>query len=158
MEIAITEQTQVRNLHFKWTISRGQNTYGYNICTLLVDGEKVASCNGGGYDMQGTAYANWLQNAYQSRLAMFMIENGVNEQTPCNTYSTKNGVIRRYELSGYYGMWMSVNPDGKSEVILDGGCGFSCMEKIAKAIGIRLKWNKESDRYKNHSFYTVFID
>lgn len=28
------------NLYFKWTISKGRNTYGYNICTLLVDGEK----------------------------------------------------------------------------------------------------------------------
>lgn len=41
-------------LQFKWTISRGRDTYGYNICSLYVDGKKVSGCSGGGYDMMGT--------------------------------------------------------------------------------------------------------
>ena len=41
---------------FKWTVSRGRYTYGYNICTMYLhrrngDKVKVSSCNGGGYDM-----------------------------------------------------------------------------------------------------------
>ena len=35
-------------LTFKWTVSKGRETYGHNICTLFVDGKKIASCNGGG--------------------------------------------------------------------------------------------------------------
>jgi len=55
-------------LEFKWTVSRGRDTDGYNICSLYVDGRKVASCNGGGYDMKGTALGNWIAKAYADRL------------------------------------------------------------------------------------------
>ncbi len=48
------------DLHFRWTISRGRDTYGYNICTLLVDDEKVSACNGGGYDMEGSCFGDWI--------------------------------------------------------------------------------------------------
>ncbi len=78
----ITTETNVRNLHFKFTTSRGRDTYGYNICTLLVDGEKVAKCIGGGYDMQGTAFGEWLQNYFQATLLKFMNDSGINEMPP----------------------------------------------------------------------------
>jgi hypothetical protein len=55
-------------LEFRWTVSRGRDSYGYNICSLYVDGRKVSSCNGGGYDMQGTALGNWIAKAYADRL------------------------------------------------------------------------------------------
>lgn len=55
-------------LEFKWTVSRGRETYGYNICTLFVDGSKVAACNGGGYDMQGTSLGDWVARTYRDRL------------------------------------------------------------------------------------------
>lgn len=147
-----------KSLHFKWTVSRGRDTYGYNICTLLVDGEKVSKCMGGGYDMQGTAFGEWLQNAYQTELVKFMNDNGINELPPCNSYETKNGTIRRYELPGYYGMSLHVGPKGDVKVYLDGACGFSSIQRIAESIGIKLQWNKESDKYKNHSFYTAILD
>lgn len=49
-------------------MSRGRDTYGYNICSLYVDGHKVASCNGGGYDMQGTALGDYIERAYAKEL------------------------------------------------------------------------------------------
>lgn len=55
-------------LEFKWTVSRGRDTYGYNICSLYVDGQKVSACNGGGYDMKGTALGNWIARTYADRL------------------------------------------------------------------------------------------
>lgn len=55
-------------LEFKWTVSRGRDTYGYNICTLRVDGQKVSSCNGGGYDMKGTSLGNWAERAFSAEL------------------------------------------------------------------------------------------
>lgn len=158
MKQLISEKTQVKNLHFKWTVSRGRETYGYNICTLLVDGDKVASCNGGGYDMQGTAFGEWIQNAYQDRLKKLCYDNGINEQMPVRTYTGKNGTTySSYILKNYYGLTLT-NHGGLDNVTLDGGCGMSSMQKIAEAIGITLKWNKESDKYKNHSFYTAFIN
>lgn len=57
-----------RYLEFKWTVSRGRDTYGYNICTLYVDGEKVARCNGGGYDMAGTCLGDFVARQYADRL------------------------------------------------------------------------------------------
>src|SRR5215813_1314455 len=55
-------------LKFKWTVSRGRNSYGYNICSLYVEGRKVSACNGGGYDMEGTALGNWVARRYADRL------------------------------------------------------------------------------------------
>ena len=33
----------MKTLKFKYTTSRGRNSYGYNICSLWVDNEKVSS-------------------------------------------------------------------------------------------------------------------
>ena len=56
------------SLEFRWTVSRGRDTYGYNICTLYADGVKVARCNGGGYDMKGTCYGDFIAKYYPERL------------------------------------------------------------------------------------------
>lgn len=56
------------HLKFRWTVSRRRDTYGYNICTLYVDGKKAARCNGGGYDMKGTCLGSWMARAYADRL------------------------------------------------------------------------------------------
>lgn len=55
-------------LEFLWTVSRGRDTYGYNICSLYVDGFKKASCNGGGYDMRGTSLGNWIASEFKDSL------------------------------------------------------------------------------------------
>ena len=55
-------------LVFKWGVSRGRATYGYSICSLYVNGKKVAMCNGGGYDMQGTVFGNWIASKFKDEL------------------------------------------------------------------------------------------
>jgi hypothetical protein len=55
-------------LEFRWSVSRGRDTYGYNICTLYLNGRKVARCNGGGYDMKGTCYGSFIASHYANRL------------------------------------------------------------------------------------------
>lgn len=55
-------------LEFKWTVSRGRDTYGYNICTLYADGTRVARCNGGGYDMEGTVLGSFIARNFRDRL------------------------------------------------------------------------------------------
>lgn len=55
-------------LEFKWTISRGRDTYGYNICSLWVDDKKVESCNGGGYDMPGECLSSWIKSEFKDQL------------------------------------------------------------------------------------------
>ena len=53
---------------FKWTKSKGRWTYNYNICTCLIDGEKVGQCMRGGYDMKGEAFAEFINSAYREEL------------------------------------------------------------------------------------------
>jgi hypothetical protein len=55
-------------MQFKWTKSRAEDTYGYNICSLWVNEYKVASTVGGGYDMQGVVLAKWLVKNFQKEL------------------------------------------------------------------------------------------
>ena len=56
------------NLKYRWTQSKARDSYGYNICTLLVDGERVARCNGGGYDMTGTSLGQWVEGKFRKEL------------------------------------------------------------------------------------------
>lgn len=55
-------------LSFKWTVSRARDTYGYNICTLRVNGKVVSRCNGGNYDMPGTCLGHFFDTAYAERI------------------------------------------------------------------------------------------
>lgn len=148
----------IYNLHFKWTFSRGRDTSGYNICTLLVNGNKAGKCMGGGYDMQGTSFAEWLQAAFQCELHNLLVAKGIRTRNAHNSYEEKGGVTSVYSLPEFYGMNYYVKANGDSHVVLDGACGFDSMRRIAEAIGIKLQWNKESGRYKNHTFYTAIIN
>jgi hypothetical protein len=152
---------KIKNLHFKWTVSRGRDTYGYNIVTLYVDGEKKGRCNGGGYDMQGTAFAQWLASDYQAELQELFKDEIAQLKTALDEkYSYEDGKKGKVYYSSnksFYGNDIYYRPsDSKVWVSLDGACGFSSIETIANHIGITLKWNKESDRYKNDSWYTAF--
>ncbi len=102
------ENMKQKFLTFKWTVSRGRNTYGYNICSLYVDGTKVTSCNGGGYDMEGTCLGDWLEKQFKEE-------------------------IKTLDLDKYYGLL-----EHEGVRYLDGACGFSSMEKVAYALGYKL--------------------
>jgi hypothetical protein len=115
-------------LTFKWTTSRGRNTYGYNICSLYVDGKKVASCSGGGYDMQGSCFGDWLEKQFKEEIKTLDVD-------------------KYYGLSEYNGVRH-----------LDGTCGLSSMRNIANAIGYKLVTlpsnNKNEDYYLFQQFET----
>lgn len=55
-------------LEFRWTTSRARDTYGYNVCSLFVNGDRVSRCNGGGYDMKGTALGDFIAKYFADRL------------------------------------------------------------------------------------------
>lgn len=55
-------------LEEKWSVSKGIYTFGYNICSLWHGAIKVATCNGGGYDMQSTVISNFINLYFQDRL------------------------------------------------------------------------------------------
>lgn len=157
---------ETKQLHFKWTVSRGQDTYGYNICTLLVDGEKKGACNGGGYDMEGTCLALWLQSDYQDKLKILFADE-IKQVSEKPQSEGKNWEGKPYKSSHetvdcrdhFYGARaVKRNKTKECGIELDGGCGFTSIERIAQAIGIKLKWNPESNKSTNHTYYTAIIE
>ena len=119
-------------LKFKWTVSRGRETYGYNIVSLYVDDVKVSSCNGGGYDMQGTVLGEWVMDNFQDKI----------RKLPSNYGSGDN-------KKGFYGLSFYNSKTKKTQhrwsknvkrAYIDGACGQSEVEKIMKAIGLKLKY------------------
>ncbi len=180
----------IKTLEFKWTVSRGRDTYGYNICTLYADGRKVSQCNGGGYDMEGTCLGNFIASHYADRL-LKLTESQFPERTEWQG-TFKDG--KRVSLGrGFYGLSFH-NPNydpGKAVLkrapvfgedkdagktveqceaegtslgleryqafhsasspmptalhrvpLIDGACGRSSVESIAKAIGLTFEWCK----------------
>lgn len=56
-------------LTIRWGTSRGADSYGYTTCSLRNHrGERVAACNGGGYDMRGTVIGNWIAATFPKEL------------------------------------------------------------------------------------------
>lgn len=127
------------HLTLSWSTSRGQDTYGYNICRL--DDNKTGKryrCMGGGYDMRATVIGKYLQDVFQAELSQ-LVESRKAELVDCGY-----GVKGWRKLPDLYGM--TISPAGK--IYLDGACGDSCMVDIAAAIGIRITtdYNRRTDR------------
>ena len=139
-------------LAIKWTTSRGRNTYGWNIVTLTdTNTGKRYQTNGGGYDMTGTVFGDWLADVYQDRLMKIAdqaYESYTRNAKDAETYYTRTG-----NDDGFYGMsyYDSTTPDGK-HVSLDGATGLESMRRIAKAIGVETRSTVDS---KGHT--TGFI-
>lgn len=146
-------------LEFKWTVSRGRETYGYNICSLYVNREKVSSCNGGGYDMQGTSFGNWLQDDFQAELLALVKKTGLKNfsQWGLDTKESKDPGRHSSGASKepFYGATVYTRKGKAEKVSLDGGCGMDSIRKIFEALGYRLEWLIISDRHKNSSFFTI---
>jgi hypothetical protein len=59
----------------RWGTSRGQNSYGYTTCSLRNDrGQKIAACNGGGYDLKGTVLGDWIAKTFAKELMALRLE------------------------------------------------------------------------------------
>jgi hypothetical protein len=127
------------SLHFKYGTSRARDTYGYNLVTLYVDGAKVARECGGGYDMQGAALGQWVQNAFQSEL--IAMSDRVASEFPRvgGEYAGRARHYSREERPGQlYGMSL-ITEDGKpSKVSIDGACGWSSVRAILDALGFEI--------------------
>ena len=118
----------LKRLNISWSTSRGRDTYGYNICRL--DDSRTRKryrCMGGGYDMIGTVFGEWLTDMHAPQLAAL--------------FASREHVDAGYAVKGYrkipdlYEVTMS--PDGK--VHCDGACGIESMIRIAEAIGLQVQ-------------------
>jgi hypothetical protein len=127
------------SLQFKYSTSRARDTYGYNLVTLYVDGVKVARECGGGYDMQGAALGQWVQNAFQSEL-IAMSDRAHAEYPRVNGEHTgKNRHYSREERPALmYGMALITDNGNPLEVTIDGACGWSSVRAILDALGFEI--------------------
>lgn len=124
--------TDATYLQIKWTTSRGAETYGWNVVTLTdtATGKRYRA-NGGGYDMQGTVFADWLQDTHQDELRKIATQAHTTWQAVADgpwSHETNR--------DGLYGMAFYAH-DGR--VVLDGACGLSSIERVADAIGLDVR-------------------
>lgn len=115
----------MNHLTLSWSVSRGADTYGYNICRLdSRDSGRRYRCMGGGYDMTGTVFGDWLEAEHQDKLRQLT---GWESKDYGNTDWKAHADL--------YGAFL--RPDGS--VSLDGGCGLACMIRVAEAIGLEIE-------------------
>ena len=98
-------------LTMTWSTSRGRDTYGWNICSLK-GGAKTYRTMGGGYDMEGTVLADYLEAEHQEALQRLAKD--------------KAQAIKLY--GKLYGMTALSN----GQVLLDGACGLSSIKTLQK--------------------------
>ena len=139
-------QEKKYNLKFKWTTSKAQDTYGYNICTLLVDSQKVSRCNGGGYDMKGTCLGDWVAKEFKKDLLKFKQDfYGLTFHNP--NWKPSEEIIKREKegkslgLERYQDFYKQSSklPTEKHTIPqINGACGFSSVEKILNHLGFKI--------------------
>lgn len=120
------------HLNISWSVSRGSDTYGYNICRLddTRTGKRYRTC-GGNYDMIGTVLGDWLADACQDELQALVAD------LPKQKYGCTNYQVIAEEINPrFYGL--TISPEGK--VCLDGACGSSSIQRIGEALGLKFQW------------------
>ena len=123
-------KNQINKLSLSWGISKGRDTLGYNICRLddRNNGRRFRAI-GGGCDMIGTVFGEWLEANYQKELL------GIQ----CNAHMMWSAKFGRIENKGdtrFYGMTYD---QIQNRVYLDGACGIDSMIRIAEAIGLEVE-------------------
>lgn len=138
----------INHLVISWSTSKGQDTYGYSICRLddRETGKRYRTC-GGGYDMIGTVFGDWLEDYYQADLMELVKERMKDPEgfEDCN-YAVK-GYLK---FPGLYGMTYNTNT---GKVAIDGACGISSVISIAEALGLEVQW--EGNRKGHTTGYYV---
>ena len=139
----VTENVNA-GLAFRWTTSRAADSYGYNICSLMIDGHKVATTCGGGYDMQGTVLGKWINATFPAQLRA-LADNRIALAEAAGTaryYDGGNG--EKIEMDNHtlylYGVtvWKAEGENMPVEVKCNGGTGLNQMANVLKAFGLRL--------------------
>ena len=133
-------------LRVTYGTSRGRDTYGYTIVTLHDDSTgKRYRCMGGGYDMLGTVVGEWLQDVAQDKLKAL--------RPYCTWTAGTPGT--EVDKDGLYGLSHTHTRKLTSTVArVDGACGLSSVERIAKECRITLRQHI-TPRGRTHAFLAV---
>ena len=141
----------MKALKFKYTTSKGRDSYGYNICSLWVDGEKQSSTCGGGYDMKGKALGNWIARKFEKELLKFNKSfYGLTFHDP--NYQPSKECLKEEEkdeltkltglarLRDFHKQSSNLPTEKHTIPQLDGACGFECMTSILNNMNYYLKY------------------
>ena len=136
----------IKQLILKHSISRAKDSYGYNRVTLTDTTTcKKYACVGGGYDMTGTVFGEWLQDNYQAELLAIAhkahyIHDG-HRLTKAIEWQPMHQYVKLDCHGSLYGMTYHIVGD---RVALDGACGLECMLDIAKQAGLSVQRQVDS--------------
>lgn len=154
---------QSTNVETRWTVSRARDSYGYNICTLWQDGERIARCDGGGYDMVGTVFGVFIAKQFADRLRerITSMHYGLRfidptydpgkakiahdfygDPAPERTVEEAEAAGESLGLDRYQAAYAASSdlPTATHTVPrIDGGCGMSSVERIAQTIGVTIR-------------------
>lgn len=121
----------IKQLILKHGISHAQETYGYNRVTLTdTSTGKKYSAVGGGYDMVGAVFGEWLQDNCQDALLAITHKAYYTYDSKTLSYNDSPCQIKLYGMTAY---------THNEYVELDGACGLKSMLDIAKAIGLDMQ-------------------
>ena len=126
-------------LSLSWSVSRGRDTYGYNIARLDDrNTDERFRCSGGGYDMVGTIFGKWLSANFQQELCELC------EKRESEIIETGYSVSGYRKIESIYGLTIKPGKIKPGQIQLDGACGLDCMIRIAESIGLEVarKYNK----------------
>ena len=136
---------ELQHLTLTWGISKGRDTYGYNILTLRDEHGNKYRTMGGGYDMTGTVLGDWLEANYQDRLYRLRRRAGT-------TWTKRNTRNTSRAANSFDGMTFDRRYD---EVHLDGGYGERAMLTVAGAMGLDIKRSYNARNPERHTGYTI---
>ena len=123
-ETATMNKFKLRFLALKWSISKAQDTYGYNRLTLTdpVTGTRHVTC-GGGYCMTSAVLASWANEHLRHRLDTI---------TPVEAKGSRLYGFSAKGDTSHYGA-------ARVKSYIDGGIGVSSVQNILKVIGIEVE-------------------
>jgi hypothetical protein len=141
------QKIETIRLELSWSVSRGRDTYGYNICRLDDTRQgKRYRCNGGGYDMIGTVIGQWAQDVLQDELLSIHRRAAVRYdfyQTPRERIENKrkDALYGLTEIEGLEYTKARRKKEGKDMPLMqiDGACGRTSVEKIIEACGWKIE-------------------
>lgn len=166
-------KTTTYNLRFRWGTGKGRDNYGYTTCYLHVDGRRVSGCDGGGYDLKGTAFGHWIARAFRERLhqrittehyGLVFVDptfDPSKAEVPGTGETVEAREKRQADITSFglerlqaaYAATSKVPTERHTIASMDGGCGFACMQRVLEAIGGQLEFirrNSGEDLYQVH--------
>jgi hypothetical protein len=144
---------------FKYGVSRGQDTYGYNIVSLYVDNKKVASTCGGGYDMNGCVLGQWINQTFGNELRELCAKEIAEAQRELDQYKF-SGIpdegLKYYNDrgNGIYGLIVTGHKIFGGIARIDGMCGFSVCKQVLKVLGYELEYITDTDKESIYQLHT----